>query len=344
MLSAIGVVVCHPEERSARCTLYLQIRAMAGHLSWSIQHVFSNQSTRSNKPVTGQPTPSALVVGSLPETVYTPESALKKPRQLVRDMLRDLYDSRELAWRLFVRDLRAQYRQSLLGYVWLFLPPLASTLLFVFLRSQQIIEVGSTPIPYPLYVLTGVVLWEVFAASIHAPLKVVGGAIPMLSKMNFPRESLLMCGAYQVLFGLCIKCLLLAVAFVWFGTQITSLIFLSPLAILALMILGFSLGLMLVPIGLLYQDIGRAMTMALSAWFLLTPVIFPPPTNWPASILSHMNPVSPMIVTAREMLTSGELSMQSAFLLITGLSFILLLLAWVLYRISMPHLIARMSA
>jgi len=40
-----------------------------------------------------------------PLTVYTPESPLRQPAKFVRDMITDLLASRELAWRLFLRDL-----------------------------------------------------------------------------------------------------------------------------------------------------------------------------------------------------------------------------------------------
>lgn len=61
----------------------------------------------------------------LREVVYTPESQLRRPRDLVQSMWQDLLASRELAWRLMVRDISAQYRQSFLGIFWAFLPPIA---------------------------------------------------------------------------------------------------------------------------------------------------------------------------------------------------------------------------
>lgn len=53
----------------------------------------------------------------LPVRFYTPESELAHPRRLWREMVRDLWAGRELAWRLAVRDISAQYRQSALGVV-----------------------------------------------------------------------------------------------------------------------------------------------------------------------------------------------------------------------------------
>ena len=52
--------------------------------------------------------------------IYTPESQLKNPSLLFKEMSSDLLASRELAWRLLVRDISAQYRQSFLGVFWVF--------------------------------------------------------------------------------------------------------------------------------------------------------------------------------------------------------------------------------
>ena len=86
-----------------------------------------------------------------PVTVYTPESPLRQPTRFVREMIADLLASRELAWRLFIRDLSAQYRNSLLGYFWVFVPPLMASLPFIYLNSAGVLRMGDTPIPYAAY-------------------------------------------------------------------------------------------------------------------------------------------------------------------------------------------------
>lgn len=281
---------------------------------------------------------------ALPLVVYSPESGLKRPRQLLTDMVHDLWLGRELAWRLFVRDMRAQYRQSMLGYFWLLAPPIASTLLFVFLQSQRILNVSATEVPYPLFVLIGMVLWESFTAALLAPINAVTAAASMLSKLNFPREAILLAAVYQVLFSLAIKLLLLVPVYLWVGVVPTWKVALLPLGLGALLGFGFMLGVLLVPLGLLYQDVARTLTMLMGFWMLVTPVIYPPPTSWPASLLNYLNPATPLVVTTREMLTSGTLTAWPAALGIGLASGVLLLAGWVLYRLAMPHLVSRMSA
>ncbi|MCK4944376.1 MAG: ABC transporter permease, partial [Candidatus Aminicenantes bacterium] len=66
------------------------------------------------------------------EVVYTPASQLAHPMRLVKTMWSDLMASRGLAWRLLIRDISAQYRQTILGYLWAFIPPIFTTLIFVY--------------------------------------------------------------------------------------------------------------------------------------------------------------------------------------------------------------------
>src|SRR4030081_4153585 len=108
---------------------------------------------------------------ALPVAVYTPASPLRHPVRLFREMFRDLMASRGLAWRLFVRDTSAQYRQSVLGYVWAFIPPLVASLPFIFLNSQGVVGIKNTAIPYPAYAMIGNIIWKVFADALASPLK-----------------------------------------------------------------------------------------------------------------------------------------------------------------------------
>src|ERR1051326_8604245 len=138
-------------------------------------------------------------------TIYTPESPLRHPARLAREMWRDLAGSRELAWRLFIRDTSAIYRQSFLGYLWAFLPPIATTLTFTFLNSQSILNIGATPIPYAAFVMIGTLLWQTFLDALNSPLRAVNASRAMLTKVNFPREALILSGTADVVFNTVVR-------------------------------------------------------------------------------------------------------------------------------------------
>jgi len=118
----------------------------------------------------------------------------------------------------------------------------------------------------------------------------------------------------------------------------------APVAILILILLGMAIGLLLTPLGTLYTDIGQGLTVVTSFWFFLTPVIYPPPQSFPYSLLTTLNPVSPILMGARDLLTKGVFTNIGPFLVVSILAIITLFIAWMIYRIALPIIIERMSA
>lgn len=279
----------------------------------------------------------------MPVRQYTPEGALHHPARLFREMFRDLLASRELAWRLFVRDISARYRQSILGYVWAFLPPLATTFTFVLLNRSGVFSTGETAVPYAAYVMIGTLLWQVFADAINSPIKTVTSAKAMLTKINFPREAILLSGLYEVIFNFLIRLVLLVGTLAWFKIVPPATAPLALAGVLAILCLGFMIGVLLTPVGLLYTDIGQALTMMVSFWMLLTPVLYSPPSNGLLATLSKFNPVSPLIVTTRDWLTVGQATQFLPASCVFLVTLLLLFVGWVLYRLTMPILVERMG-
>lgn len=277
-------------------------------------------------------------------TVYSPDSAIVRPVALVRGMWQDLLASRGLAWRLAVRDISAQYRASYLGYVWAFATPILNTAVWVFLSMSGVVRVADTAIPYPAYVFTGTMLWQMFTESLSTPLGQVLGAKSMLAKLNFPRESLILAGIYKVLFSALIKCTILVPVVFFFGVQPDLHILLLPMAVVALVLAGTAIGLLLAPVGVLYTDIGRIIPLATQLLMYLTPVVFAMPKAGLMAKVFELNPTTPLILTGRAWLTGTEITHLPEFLLVSASSAALLFIAWVFYRITMAVLVERMSS
>lgn len=286
---------------------------------------------------------SSPELSELPVRVYSPEPAIQHPAVLLRDLTHDLHAGRELAWRLFVRDLTAQYRQTYFGYVWAFLPPLVAALTFIFLQSQGITNIQGTGIPFAAFAMMGTLLWQTFVESMQSPITAVTHAKPMLAKINFPREAILMAGMYMVLFNFLIRMVLLVVVMAVWRVVPGATLVVFPFAMLGLMLCGFAIGLALVPVGGLYGDVVRGIPIVAQFWMLLTPVVYPARETGLAGILATWNPVSPLITTARASLTGQPLDQLPLALLVAFLAAGISLLGLFAFRLIMPHLIARMG-
>jgi lipopolysaccharide transport system permease protein len=276
-------------------------------------------------------------------TIYTPDSLLTKPLKMAREMLRDLSASRELAWRLTVRDLSAQYRQTLLGFLWALILPLANTLVWIFLSRSGVVNISDTLLPYPIYVFTGTMLWAILMDALNAPLQMVTASKSMLAKVNFPREALVVAGIYQTLVNALFKVMLLLIALAAMGIHPGWSLMLFPVGILSLILAGTVIGLALTPVGLLYTDVGKAVPLLMQFLMYLTPVVFAMPKEGLPATVFQLNPLTPLILTARDWLTGLTPEYLGYFMTINVISIILLFMFWIVYRLAMPILIERMG-
>jgi lipopolysaccharide transport system permease protein len=267
-------------------------------------------------------------------TVYTPESPLRQPAKFVRDMIADLLASRELAWRLFLRDLSAQYRNSVLGYVWVFLPPLVASLPFVYLNSTGVVRMGETPIPYAAYAMVGTIIWQTFVDALNSPLRTLNAARSMLTRINFPREAILLSGLMQVGFTFLVRLVLLIAVFGAFALEPAATAPLFFVGMLSVVGTGFMIGLLLTPVGL---------PIASTFLMLLTPVLYPVPASGFGAIVSALNPLTPLVTTTRDWLTTGHVAHLGGFILVSAVTVTFLVFGWVAYRLALPHLIARLG-
>lgn len=279
-------------------------------------------------------------------TIYDASPDLSRPMAVVGQIARGFFDGRELAWRLFLRNLRGMYRQTLLGIFWLFLPPIANTAIWVFLKSQNVFQFElDNGISTTLYILTGMVLWQSFIEAFQMPIDSLNKNRAMISKLNFPREALILDGMADLLFNLLVRMLILVPAFFLFGMSVSPVAWIAGLALALLMILfGIGAGLILAPVGSLYQDVSRFINLATPFWMIVTPIIYIAPVDYPGNLLNWLNPASPLLVAARDLLVIGGTVHGTPALVYGLLTLPLLFVGLVVWRVSIPSLVERMPA
>ncbi|MFD2517946.1 ABC transporter permease [Salinimicrobium flavum] len=280
---------------------------------------------------------------ALETRIYQKENNLKVS-QLLKASLMDIYTSRFLARQIAERDIKAQYRQSYLGIIWAFITPLATAAVWVFLNLSGTIQVTDTGIPYPVYAFSGTLIWSIIVEAINAPTASTNSARSILTKINFPKEALIISGIYKLLFNSSVKIVLLLAFVFLFGIGFHWSIFLLPLAILIALVFGTTIGLFLTPLSMLYKDIGKIVSVGLSFLMYATPVVYAIPESGIMKALMEINPISPIILTSRNVLT-GTMPEYLPYYTVTALvSFSLLLVGLVFYRVSIPIIVERMSA
>lgn len=277
---------------------------------------------------------------ALETRIYQKENNAR-PGRLLKESLKDIWDSRFLSRQLAERDIKAQYRQSYFGILWAFITPLMTAAVWIFLNLSRTIKLNDTGIPYPIYVFSGTLLWSIITEAINAPAMSTNSARGLLSKVNFPKEALIIAGIYKLLFNSAVKIVLLVVFVFLFGLGFHwSLLFL-PFAILGALLFGTTIGLFITPIGMLYNDVSKIITMGFRFLMFITPVLYAIPEDGLMRRVMEWNPITPIILTSRDMITGASPEFLMYYLVVLGCCVPLFFVGLLSYRISIPIIVER---
>jgi lipopolysaccharide transport system permease protein len=224
----------------------------------------------------------------------------------------DLFRYRELFVSLFRRELRVKYKGSALGLVWTLVNPLVLvgvyTLVFSTLWHAFSIE------HYPLFVVTGLLVWIFFQASLQAASASLLGHANLVKQVRFPRQllPLAVVGTNLATFGVMLAVILPLNLIFLPETRST---FWAGL-LLALPLVGLVSGLAIVisAVTVIFRDVEHLLAAVLLPWFFLTPVFYTfaqlPRLNEHAHIadaLHYVNFVTPVLIAIRDPLFFGHL-------------------------------------
>ncbi len=196
----------------------------------------------------------------------------RKPGWRVVD-LGELWRYRELLYFLTLRDIKVRYKQTILGAAWAILQPLATMLVFS-LFFGRVAANPSSPVPYSLFVLAGLVPWMFFSNAIATAGQSVVGSQSLVTKISFPRLIIPMgaIGAGLVDFAISFVTLVLMMA--WYGAVPGWSFALVPLLMLGLVIAALGMGALLSALTVSYRDFRHVVPFLVQFWMFATPCIY----------------------------------------------------------------------
>lgn len=257
------------------------------------------------------------------------------------DMAADLLRSRELIGLLIRRDIAVRYRQSVLGYLWALLVPAVAVALFTYLTAQKGLTVGETTFPYPVFALWNLCLWQLFGGIVTGATTSLSNAGSMVTKVGFPKESLVLAAAGQPLFEWTIRLSLLLVLSWWFDAWPSLAGCWLPLALLPLVLLALGLGFFLSILNLVVRDTANLVSILLSLGVFAVPVFYPPPTALPFAALNVLNPLSGLLIGMQELLAQGGMEHAGGYWFGSLFAVLVFLAGWRIFCIAMPKIAER---
>jgi len=274
--------------------------------------------------------------------VYEPNYIIKIGVRVWIDMFRELIEYRGLIWRLIIRDISARYRQSVLGIFWSFLTPLLMTIIFLQMKNNKILPIGDTALPYAAYVFFGQMIWLLFSQGMMAAASSLISSGSLLTKINFPKEVLVISALGQTLFEFIVRIPLLILIFLWVGFVPQFSIVLIPVIIIPLLFLVLGLGMIMAMVNAVVRDIGSMLFIVLSVGMFASPVIYPPPTTWPLTFwIDYANPVSGFLIAAQDLAAKGHITDPAGYFSAVMFSLIILFVGWRIFHIVEPKIAER---
>jgi lipopolysaccharide transport system permease protein len=200
--------------------------------------------------------------------------ASRSSAELLQSSLVSLWQNRDLLREMTLLRLKVRYRQSLLGWVWAFLPPLVLMIAYTAIFSN-VLGVKSAALPYPLFIFAGLVPWSFFSTSLSTATAGIVTHRYLISRVAFPREIIPLSYVGAALVDLVIGIIMLALMMLYFGTSPSvNMVYAIP-TIGALIICSTALALGCACFQARFRDVGVAMPLLLQLLMFSTPVVYP---------------------------------------------------------------------
>lgn len=225
-----------------------------------------------------------------------------------------LRSSVEFAFEVFKRDVRSQYRESLGGYFWAILPTIASVLVFLLAEQANQIKFQNTRMPYLVYVMIGMTLWQCFSDGLSVSLQTLDKNRGLLSKLRFPLYIVFCSKVIEFSANHLFRLLLISVVLLFIGKFNLLGLFAVTYLGFGLLLIGHVIGVILSPINLITQDISRAVPFVMNFLMWVTPVFLNSSDGTLLSKIMNLNPLTPFFNAAHNTYAAAELQVGLLYL------------------------------
>ncbi len=199
---------------------------------------------------------------------------------------RELWQFRELLFHLVWRDVKVRYKQTILGGAWAVLQPAAMMMVFTIFFSQ-IARLDSGKLPYPLFVLAGLLPWTFFSTAISQAGNSVVNSEHLITKIYFPRLAIPLASVgsgivdFVIGFGF-----FWVLRFLWpyFGQEtdvgsVDARILLAPVIFGLIVVAALGVGTLFAALNVAYRDFRYVIPFVVQLWLFATPTIYMDPSR-----------------------------------------------------------------
>lgn len=209
--------------------------------------------------------------------------------------LKGFWQARELLYFLTWRDIKVRYKQTAIGVFWVLLQPILTTVILTAIFST-FARFDTSEVPYPLFVLSGSVIWLFVQSAITASSNSFVNSTNLITKVFFPRLIMPIASTLGCGLDLLLSLPILAVVMIYFEVGFTWQVALTPVFLVMAFMQAGALGIALSALNIRFRDVKFALPFFLQIWMLASPIFYPA-TLLPArlKLLFALNPLTGII-------------------------------------------------
>lgn len=225
----------------------------------------------------------------------------------------ELWQYKEIFIALAIRDIKARYKQSVLGITWVIIQPIMTCLVFTIVFGY-FVRVDSGDIPYPVFVFSGLLLWQFFSRNLSEGTGSLVANSAFINKVYFPRMGIPLIGLLSSTIDFMLSLVVLFILMISFGVAFQPQIVFTPVIVIATFCLSYAGALIFAPLNAIYRDVGMAIGYGVQLLMYLSPIIYPvsflpEQFHW----LFDFNPIATLLNWIRWALIGTDLPSARAF-------------------------------
>ncbi len=171
-------------------------------------------------------------------------------------------------------DFKLRYQGSVLGYLWALLRPLMMFAI-LYLVFAKLLNFGNDIPHYPVYLLTGTVMWSFFTECTYQGIQAIVNRGDLIRKISFPKYIVVVSATLTAVINMLINLVVIIIFALVDGVPVSPTWLLVPLSLLELYLLSLGLSFFLGAVNVRYRDISSIWDVVIQALFYAVPIIYP---------------------------------------------------------------------
>lgn len=241
------------------------------------------------------------------------------------------YKYKTALYNLVKRDFIVKYRRSILGIFWSVLNPLLMMIVISAVFSYFFrFEIEN----YPVYYITGYILFTMYAASTSGSINSIIGAAGLIKKMYIPKYLFPIEKCLFEFINTSVSIFALIAVILWFKISPHISWFLIPVPFIFVLIFSIGLSFILASLNVYFRDIGHLYSVFIKLFIYATPVFYPVSILTPKMMaIMKLNPLYHFIDYFRVIILNGQIPSLEAHLICAGFAFGTFLLGALIFKL-----------